>query len=161
MWGSNFIGSFASKAGRGLLAGTEFGVGLGARSWRAAGGLGLTGRAAAFGAGVGGLYGALSNDTSVLGGMAGGALMGMGARYGAAAYRGARLGGRMTGPRMAGILGLPGGSLAQGLGGGAYRGMRQAFRRDLSGIRHATSLVSNTPMMRVPTVGRPSDWLKG
>jgi len=44
-------------------------------------GLGGAGRAAAIGAGIGGAYGAVSSNTSVLGGAVMGAGMGLGVRY--------------------------------------------------------------------------------
>ena len=68
----------------------------GRRGWSAAKGLGQgiwsspSGRATAIGAGVGAAWGAISDDTSVLGGALGGAFAG---RYGSAAWRGTPMAG--------------------------------------------------------------------
>lgn len=50
--------------------------------------LGTVGRTAAYGAGVGGMYGAMSGDTSVIGGAMAGATLGLGGRYARAGFRG-------------------------------------------------------------------------
>ena len=77
-------------------------------AWGRTGGMG---RAAVYGAGAGGIYGAFSDDTSVLGGMMGGAALGAGGVYGARiarnpavrkAWSTAAGGWRGTGPILAG-----------------------------------------------------------
>jgi len=55
--------------------------------WR---GMGAAGRAATTGAAIGGAYGAISDDTSILGGAAMGAVGGLGVRWGKAGLRAAR-----------------------------------------------------------------------
>lgn len=68
----------------GLLG--AIGKGVGRSAWR---GMGAAGRTATIGAGVGGVYGAFSDSTSVLGGAAKGAGAGLGLRYGRAGLRSA------------------------------------------------------------------------
>ncbi len=78
---------------------------------------------AAMGAAIGGMYGATSDNTSVLGG----ALMGAGAmRYGASGIRRAALGRRGIGVGSPGMLGM---------GHGFYRGVVNRARMDARGVR--------------------------
>ena len=83
------------------------------------------------GAGAGGLYGASSNDTSVLGGaMMGAGIGGIGARYGYTAYKGFTRSGKQTGLdgmwralRMRGHLDYKGASLAANQGYEKIKGL--------------------------------------
>jgi hypothetical protein len=71
MWAK--AGAYAGSAWRGANS-----------MWR---GMPAAGRTAAMGAGIGGLYGAIADDTSVLGGAAMGAGIGLGGRYARAGFR--------------------------------------------------------------------------
>ena len=118
MWGqaAKNIGQLAKYAGRKGAAGL-IGAAIGTRGTTAAG--------AFYGGLAGGMYGAASNDTSILGGMAMGAGMGAGAgRYGRAGLRRGKLGKRGIGTSVPGMRGA-----AQGFG----RGVRTQAQMDYRG----------------------------
>ncbi len=102
-------------------------------------------RGMVYGGAAGGLYGAMSDDTSVIGG----ALMGAAAgRYGASGLRRGLLGRR-------GI----GGVASPGLGGfsqGFYRGVRNRARADAGGVR----MMANRALNAMPTPGLKG-WTRG
>lgn len=131
MWGSKLLGNYAAgAAGKfGPAASAAGGYAMGAG--RA---LGMTGGGAVGGAAIGGMYGMMSDDTSVLGGALMGAGLGAaGMRYGPRgvnAFRGAGRGG----------AGIGGGLMAAG------RGMYRGARADVMGGYNAVKggLVSNT-----------------
>lgn len=114
-------------------------AGYGARSVGAAarGKYGSTAAGAIWGAGAGAGYGALSNDTSMIGGALMGAGMGAaGGRYGASGLRRARLG-----KRGIGVSGLGTRGAAQGFA----RGVRNKAMMDFRGAR----LAGNQAISRV------------
>ena len=97
-------------------------------------GLGAAGKSTLAGAAAGGLYGAMSKDTSVLGG----AIMGAGlGRYGASGFRRGMLGYRGIGVSGAGGL--------SGAFRGFGRGVRNAFSRDFRGA----SMLANRGYSRI------------
>ncbi len=111
------MGAYMAGAGRSAMGSKYAGIAMNAAMSR-------VGRGAMTGAAMGGAYGAMSDDTSVLGGAMGGALMGAGAaRYGGAGLRRARLGQRGIGVSAPGMRGA-----MMGFGKGAYNMMRQDYR---------------------------------
>jgi hypothetical protein len=116
-------------------------------------GLGSTGKGAVIGAGVGGAYGMMSNDTSVLGGMMMGAGMGAaGGRYGPSAMRRAKLGYRG--------IGVGGAATVTGLRGGLYGGARGAYNQMRADYRGAR-LFSNVAANRIRGLHRPRMFFTG
>ena len=88
---------------------------------------------AAIGAGLGGVYGAVSNDTSVVGGMLGGAVAGAGlGRYGGAAALGAMRAGR-SGATPGRIMSRGWGSMV-GQMRGDYLGVTQRANKAINGF---------------------------
>lgn len=144
MWGSELLGNYAKRA----FSGSLWGAAAGMTAWQGAGNLlGKTGRAASIGAAAGGAYGAFSDNTSILGGMAAGAGLGVGsrvgARYGGAALGGARFRGNLW---TSGRLG--GESLYGAMGLGAGKAMKATAIRDSQGIfSKASSMISNNPIV--------------
>jgi hypothetical protein len=92
------------------------------------------------GAGVGGMYGAVSDDTSIIGGMMGGAALGaLGGRYGAAGSRRAGLGYRG--------IGVGGDKTVTGIRGamaGFGRGIRTKGRMDIANLQRGAKGISMT-----------------
>ena len=94
---------------------------------------------AAAGAAAGGLYGAMSDNTSVIGGMMMGAGMGaVGGRYGTSAIRRGRLGARGIG--VGGTSTVTG---ARGFLAGAGRGIANRARMDYRGARLSANSAFN------------------
>jgi hypothetical protein len=118
--------NFATQS---LLMGGAGAVVAGA-AWR---GMGAAGRTAAVGAGIGGLYGAFADNTSVMGGAMMGAGMGLAGRYGRAGLRAAN---RALGPK---------GSPTYGLGSAFMGGVGRRFARDIRG----PSMLANRGFNRV------------
>jgi hypothetical protein len=104
-------------AARSLLMGGA-GTAVAGAAWR---GMGAAGRTATVGAGIGGLYGAFANDTSVIGGAMMGAGIGLAGRYGRAGLRSAN---RALGPK---------GSPTYDLGSAFMGGIGRRFMRDVRG----------------------------
>ena len=111
----------------GKLAG--YGAGMARKA--ATGGYGSTAAGALWGGAAGAGYGAMSNDTSMVGGALMGAGLGAGAgRYGASGLRRARLGKRgigVSGPGMGGAV------------SGFGRGVRNRLKMDYRGARLAAN----------------------
>ena len=96
------------------------------------GGYGMAARNAVFGAAAGGVYGAMSDNTSVLGGaLSGAALAYGGTKYGyEGAYRGAGIGTAMANAR-----GLEGMEAAKLISNAGYRGARRQVMSDFNSVR--------------------------
>ena len=129
-----------------------------------------TGKGAMIGAGLGGLYGAASNDTSVLGGM----MMGAGLGAGGARYGGAGIN------RMNNVGFVTPKSAVQEFGKGAYGQMRGDYRKmyntfrkkgitsntaiNSAAVTTATSsgskLSSNTAINSIPSIKKGNRWDK-
>lgn len=143
-------GGYLGGAGRGLagmagpmrsgagMSGLALGAGL--RS-AATGGMGGTAAGALWGGLAGGAYGAMSNDTTILGGMVGGAALGAGAmRYGGAGLKGmnrlASANARIGAPRAPmGTFARRGLGAAMGQMRGDFRGALLAANQGMGKIR--------------------------
>ena len=111
------MGAYMAGAGRSAMGSKYTGMAMNAAMSR-------VGRGAMSGAAMGGVYGAMSDDTSVMGGAMGGALMGAGAaRYGGAGLRRAALGRRGIGVSAPGVRGA-----VMGFGKGVYNAARMDYR---------------------------------